>query len=205
MRTRSLFALLAAGTIALAACGSDNSSSSSNAPAAAATTAAAAAPTTAAAAAAAPTTTAASSATTDSDNSSYGNAYAVPTTAAASGGAAAAGTVSVTLADSKLGKIVVDANGMTLYAFLKDTGGTSVCSGGCANAWPPAAATGTPTAGTGITGALTTVARPDGSMQLKLGDWPLYRFAGDAAAGDTNGQGSGSTWYVVGADGQPIK
>jgi predicted lipoprotein with Yx(FWY)xxD motif len=202
MRTRPLFALLAAGTIALAACGSDNSSSSSNAPAAAPTTAAAATATTAAAA---PTTTAASSATTDSDDSSYGNAYAVPTTAAASAGAAAAGAASITLADSKLGKIVVDANGMTLYAFLKDTGGTSVCSGGCANAWPPAAATGTPTAGTGITGALSTVARPDGSMQLKLGDWPLYRFAGDAAAGDTNGQGSGSTWYVVGADGQPIK
>ena len=202
MRTRPLFALLAAGTIALAACGSDNSSSSSNPPAAAPTTAAAATATTAAAA---PTTAAASSATTDSDDSSYGNAYAVPTTAAASGGAAATGAASITLADSKLGKIVVDGNGMTLYAFLKDTGGTSVCSGGCANAWPPAAATGTPTAGTGITGALTTVARPDGSMQLKLGDWPLYRFAGDAAAGDTNGQGSGSTWYVVGADGQPIK
>jgi len=35
--------------------------------------------------------------------------------------------------------------------------------------------------------------------------WPLYRYAGDAAAGDTNGQGTGSVWYVVGADGQPIK
>ena len=203
-RTRPLFALLAAGTIVLAACGSDNSSSSSNAPAAAATTAAAAAPTTAAAASAAPATTAASSATTD-DDSSYGNAYATPTTAAASGGAAATGAASVTLADSKLGKIVVDANGMTLYAFLKDTGGTPACSGACANAWPPAAATGTPTAGTGITGSLTAVARPDGSMQLKLGDWPLYRFAGDAAAGDANGQGSNGVWYVVGADGQPVK
>ena len=200
MRTRSLFALLAAGTIALAACGSDNSSSSSNPPAAAATTAAAATPTNAAAAT--PTTTAASSASTDS---SYGNAYATPTTAAASGGAAATGTASVTLADSKLGKIVVDSKGMTLYAFFKDTGGTSACSGACANAWPPAAAAGTPTAGTGISGTLTTVARPDGTMQLKLGNWPLYRYAGDAAAGDTNGQGTGSVWYVVGADGQPIK
>ena len=200
MRTRSLFALLAAGTIALAACGSDNSSSSSNPPAAAATTAAAATPTNAAAAT--PTTTAASSASTDS---SYGNAYATPTTAAASGGAAATGASSITLADSKLGKIVVDSKGMTLYAFLKDTGGTSACSGACANAWPPAAAAGTPTAGTGISGTLTTVARPDGTMQLKLGNWPLYRYAGDAAAGDTTGQGTGSVWYVVGADGQPIK
>ena len=203
MHMRSLFALLAAGTIALAACGSDNSkSSSANAPAAAPTTAAASAATAAApATTAAPTTAAASSATTD-DDSSYGSGSGTATSAASA--SAATGT-SVTLADSKLGKIVVDSNGMTLYAFLKDTGGTSVCNGACANAWPPADATGAPTAGAGITGALTTVARADGTMQLKLGDWPLYRFAGDAAKGDTNGQGSNSVWYVVGADGQPIK
>ena len=134
MRTGPLFALLATGTIALAACGSDNYSSSYNSAAAVPTTSAAAAP-----------TTAASSATT---GSGYGNAYAIPTTAAA---------------------------------------------------------TGTPKAGSGISGTLTTVARPDGTMQLKLGAWPLYRFSGDAAAGDTNGQGTASVWYVVGPDGQPIK
>src|SRR5438105_4989046 len=161
MRTRPLVALLAAGTIALAACGSDNSkSSSSNAPAAAATTAAAAAATTAAAA---PTTTAAS-ATTGND-SSYGNAYAVPTTAAAAA-PAATGSTAITLADSSLGKIVVDANGMTLYAFLKDSGGTSSCAGACANAWPPATATGTPAADPGITGPLSTSPRAHGTMQL---------------------------------------
>jgi predicted lipoprotein with Yx(FWY)xxD motif len=199
MRIRALFALLSAGTIALAACGSDNSSSSSsNAPAAAATTAAASSATTAAAT---PTTAAATATTAAADNSGYGNAYAVPPTAAA----AASGAASISLVDSSLGKIVVDANGMTLYAFLKDTGGTSTCSAACANAWPPATATGTPTSGTGITAALTAVARPDGTMQLKLGDWPLYRFAGDSAKGETNGQGSSSVWYVVGADGQPIK
>ena len=186
MRTGPLFALLATGTIALAACGSDNYSSSYKTPAAA--------PTTATAAAAAPTT-----------GSGYGNAYAIPTTAAATGGAATTGASNIKLADSKLGKIVVDAKGMTLYAFLKDSSGTPSCSGACANTWPPAAATGTPTAGSGISGTLTTVARPDGTMQLKLGAWPLYRFSGDAAAGDTNGQGTASVWYVVGPDGQPIK
>jgi predicted lipoprotein with Yx(FWY)xxD motif len=203
MRIRALFALLAAGTIALAACGSDNSSSSSsNAPAAAATTAAASSATSSATTAAAtPTTAAAAPTSAAADNSGYGNAYAIPPTAAA----AASGAGGISLADSSLGKIVVDANGMTLYAFLKDTGGTSTCSAACANAWPPATATGTPTSGTGITAALTAVARPDGTMQLKLGDWPLYRFAGDSAKGETNGQGSNSVWYVVGADGQPIK
>jgi predicted lipoprotein with Yx(FWY)xxD motif len=40
---------------------------------------------------------------------------------------------------------------------------------------------------------------------LKVGKWPLYRFAGDAAPGDTNGQGSGGVFFVVGADGKLIK
>jgi predicted lipoprotein with Yx(FWY)xxD motif len=201
MHTRPLFALVAAGTIALAACGSDNSgysSSATTAPAAATTAAASAAATTAAA----PTTAKAATATT-ADNS-YGGGYAVPPTTAAAA-AAATGAASITLADSSLGKIVVDANGMTLYAFMKDTGGTSSCSGACAKAWPPATATGTPAAGTGISATLTTLTRDDGTKQLKLGDWPLYRFAGDAAKGDVNGQGSAGSWYVVGADGAPVK
>jgi predicted lipoprotein with Yx(FWY)xxD motif len=199
MHTRPLFALVAAGTIALAACGSDNSGYSSSATSApAATTAAAAAATSAAA----PTTAKAATATT-ADNS-YGGGYAVPPTTAAAA-AAATGAASITLADSSLGKIVVDGNGMTLYAFMKDTAGTSSCSGACANAWPAATATGTPTAGSGISAALTTITRDDGTKQLKLGDWPLYRFAGDAAKGDVKGQGSNSVWFVVGADGAPIK
>jgi predicted lipoprotein with Yx(FWY)xxD motif len=42
-------------------------------------------------------------------------------------------------------------------------------------------------------------------MQVKVGDWPLYRFANDAAAGDTNGQGVGGVWFVVGPDGELIQ
>jgi predicted lipoprotein with Yx(FWY)xxD motif len=194
MHIRPLLVLLAAGTVTLAACGSDNSSTSSGAtvaPAASATTAAAA-------------TTATTAA------SGYGGGYATPTTtakpaAATTAAPAATGATAITLADSSLGKVIVDSNGLTLYAFLKDTAGTPTCAGACATAWPAAIATGTPTAGAGITGALTTVALPDGSKQLKLGDWPLYRFSGDAAKGDTNGQGTGTLWYVVGADGKPIK
>jgi predicted lipoprotein with Yx(FWY)xxD motif len=51
---------------------------------------------------------------------------------------------------------------------------------------------------------LTTVDRTDGSKQVKFGDWPLYYFGGDTKAGDTNGQGIGGIWYVVGADGAAI-
>src|SRR5262245_32941873 len=204
MRTPPLFALIAAGALALAACGSDNSSSSSYGTAAGTATTAAAAPATSAAT----PTSAAATPTSAAANNSYGGAYgggyaAPPTTAAAA--AAASGAASITLADSSLGKIVVDTDGKTLYAYMKDSSGTPTCSGGCASAWPPAAATGTPTAGTGITGTLTTITRDDGTKQLKLGSWPLYRFAGDSAKGETKGQGTGNVWYVVGADGAPIK
>jgi predicted lipoprotein with Yx(FWY)xxD motif len=196
MRTRPLLALLAAGTIALAACGSDNSSSSSSA------TAAPAAQSATTAAASTATTAAAATSATTANNSAYGGGSSSATTAAP---AAAAGGSAISLATSSLGKIVVDAKGNTLYAFLKDTNGTSVCSDACAKAWPAAVAVGTPVAGTGITATLATVARSDGSMQLKLGQWPLYTFAGDSGPGQTNGQGTGTVWYVVGADGNPIK
>jgi predicted lipoprotein with Yx(FWY)xxD motif len=198
MRTRPLLALLAVGTIALAACGSDNSSSSSSA------TAAPAAQSATTAASSKATTAPASSATTAND-SAYGAAYGGGSSATTAAPAAASSSATISLATSSLGKIVVDSKGDTLYAFLKDTSGTSVCSDACAKAWPAAVATGTPTAATGITAALTTVARSDGSMQLKLGQWPLYTFAGDSGPGQTNGQGTASVWYVVGADGNPIK
>ena len=44
--------------------------------------------------------------------------------------------------------------------------------------------------------------RSDGTFQLVAGDWPLYTFAGDAAAGDVNGQGQGGVWFVVSPDGE---
>jgi predicted lipoprotein with Yx(FWY)xxD motif len=120
---------------------------------------------------------------------------------------AAAGDATIELATNALGEIIVDAEGMTLYAFTPDTAGESTCYDDCATAWPPllAADGETPSAGTGLDATkLTTVARTDGTMQVKYGDWPLYYFANDAAAGDTNGQGVGTKWYVVDAAGELI-
>jgi predicted lipoprotein with Yx(FWY)xxD motif len=51
----------------------------------------------------------------------------------------------------------------------------------------------------------SAVARTDGTMQVKIGEWPLYYFANDAAAGDTNGQGINEVWYVVSPSGEAIK
>jgi predicted lipoprotein with Yx(FWY)xxD motif len=120
--------------------------------------------------------------------------------------APAAAAANVKLAKTSLGDILVDADGNTLYAFTKDADGTPTCQGACAKAWPAALVEGQPVAGEGIdAGVITTVATPDGKTQLKAGKWPLYRFSGDAAAGDTNGQGSGGSWFVVAKDGKLVK
>ena len=127
-------------------------------------------------------------------------APAAPTTTASQ----AAGSATVAVASSRLGDILVDADGRTLYVFTKDKGDQSACSGECAANWP--ALTGTATAGTGAQAALlSTATQADGSSQVTYGGKPLYYFAGDAKPGDTNGQGVGSVWYAVTADGEMVK
>jgi predicted lipoprotein with Yx(FWY)xxD motif len=119
---------------------------------------------------------------------------------------APAGEATVSVGDSDLGAILVDAEGFTLYAFENDTDGTPTCTGTCADAWPAAMVEGDPVAGDGVTADLTTVASASGSgQQVKVGDHPLYRFSGDSAPGDTNGQELADVWYAVAPDGSLIE
>ena len=61
------------------------------------------------------------------------------------------------------------------HIFTADSAGTSTCVDACATAWPPVIITGDPPAvPAGVSGALTTIARPDGSMQLALNGMPVY-------------------------------
>jgi predicted lipoprotein with Yx(FWY)xxD motif len=107
------------------------------------------------------------------------------------------GSVAVKTGDTQLGKVLVDANGLTLYGFTTDTNGTPTCVASCATTWPPLTVAGT-TLPAGLDAKLfSVVSRPDGSHQLKAGRWPLYRFDGDAAPGDTNGQGSEGFFAVT--------
>ncbi len=101
--------------------------------------------------------------------------------------------------DAKLGDILTDSKGMTLYQFAKDQANVSNCNGGCATAWPAlvVAAGQNPTAGDGVTGKLGTITRQDGSLQVTYNGLPLYVFGGDSKAGDTNGQGIAGAWSVV--------
>ncbi|MGY1581979.1 SCO0930 family lipoprotein [Streptomyces sp. MN13] len=109
--------------------------------------------------------------------------------------------------DPKLGEIVVDKNGMTVYRFMKDEAWpepVSNCTGACLENWPVVA----PVAADDTKGVqkkgLMSFTRPDGTKQQTVNCWPIYTFSGDNAPGDTNGQGVGGTWYAVAPDGKPI-
>jgi predicted lipoprotein with Yx(FWY)xxD motif len=120
--------------------------------------------------------------------------------------AAAGGAATVMVASSDLGDILVDGEGRTLYMFKPDEAGTPTCYDDCEASWPPLTVTGDVSVGSGLDAAtFTTVARTDGSMQVKAGNWPLYYFKNDAAPGDINGQDVGDVWYVVSPAGEPIE
>ena len=122
--------------------------------------------------------------------------------------AAGGSSATVSVANTGLGKILVDSKGDTLYLFAKDTGTKSTCFGGCATAWPPLRASGKPTAGGGANASLLgTTPRSDGKPQVTYKGHPLYGFQGDSKAGDTTGQGNtgfGAPWYVLSPAGNEI-
>jgi predicted lipoprotein with Yx(FWY)xxD motif len=117
-------------------------------------------------------------------------------------------SATVSVASTGLGKVLVDSQGRTLYLFQQDTGTKSTCTGACAGQWPPLRAGGKPTAGDGATASkLGTTPRSDGKPQVTYDGHPLYTFAGDSNAGDTNGQGInafGANWYVLSSSGTAI-
>lgn len=104
------------------------------------------------------------------------------------------------------GDILVDADGMTLYRFDADEGGSgaSACHDDCADAWPPLTVAGSPSAGSGVDADLTTFERADGATQVAVDGWPLYYFASDGSPGEAAGQGVNDVWWVVAPDGSKI-
>lgn len=109
----------------------------------------------------------------------------------------------VTTADSDLGTILVDGEGMTLYLFTQDSPNTSVCFDDCLAAWP--ILEGEPTAdGEADDSLLGSFEREDGTIQATYNEWPLYYFAQDQAPGDTTGQAVNDVWWVLNTDGDAI-
>jgi predicted lipoprotein with Yx(FWY)xxD motif len=139
-----------------------------------------------------------------SDNNGDGTTAASGSPSTASGQGSTIGAHS----EGNLGTILVDSQGLTVYLFEKDSGTKSSCFGGCASAWPPVRVSGKPTVGNGLNASLVdTSPRSDGQAQVTYNGHPLYLFAGDQSAGETNGQGLtefGGSWFALSTDGNPV-
>jgi predicted lipoprotein with Yx(FWY)xxD motif len=125
----------------------------------------------------------------------------------AAGSSAAKGTTVKTV-KSRLGTIIVDGRGRTLYLFEKDRRRHSACSGACAAYWPPLLTNGRPAAaGSAKQRLLGTLRRSDGRKQVTYNGHPLYRFVQDTKAGQTKGQDThffGGGWYVLSPSGKKV-
>ncbi|MER7770741.1 hypothetical protein [Kitasatospora sp. NPDC096140] len=129
--------------------------------------------------------------------SSGGSKSAAPSTSGSQSAPASATLQTAT--DPKLGTIVTDSAGFTLYRFDQDENNPpeSYCNGSCAVIWPPEHVNGDVTV-KGIDSKLVgTVTRSDGTKQVTVNGWPVYRYSPDTKPGDTKGQGVGGTWFAV--------
>ena len=93
----------------------------------------------------------------------------------------------------KMGGMMVNKDGMTLYTFDKDAGGKSACNGPCAANWPPMMAA----ADAKAAGDWTVVARDDSAKQWAYKGKPVYTWSKDAKPGDMTGDNFNNAWHVV--------
>ena len=120
-----------------------------------------------------------------------------PSGTPAAGAASSSGTTLKTTTISGT-QVLTNTAGFTVYWFAPDTSTTSKCTGSCATYWPPVK--GPATAGSGVTGTLGVITRPDGTMQATYNGHPLYTYAADGAPGQNKGNGlniSGGVWHEV--------
>jgi predicted lipoprotein with Yx(FWY)xxD motif len=117
-----------------------------------------------------------------------------------SGGSAPVATGdALSTGSTKLGTIVVDGKGDTVYLYTKDTpnSGKSTCTGQCASMWSAVTTTSATPKVKGVSGTVSTIKGTAGGMQVTLNGWPLYTFSGDSAPGDVSGQNVLGTWFVL--------
>jgi predicted lipoprotein with Yx(FWY)xxD motif len=177
------FALLALLAIVIAGCGSGGSSTS--------------------------TTSESSSnenASSESSAGTKGSGYGSENKSASSESSGGSAMVISLSSVPKVGMVLVDSNGMTVYDFHKDKGTTSSCYGACEQGWPPVLTEGKPSVGNGASASkLGTTERKDGTTQVTYAGHPLYTFVEDKKPGEANGNDTsafGAQWYALKGNGE---
>ena len=105
------------------------------------------------------------------------------------------------------GDFLGDRASRSLYLFVRDTKGgkTSACDAQCLRSWTPFTSIGQALAGNGVPQRLVgTITLPGGKAQVTYNGWPLYYYARDTSASDTNGEAVDDAWFLVSVDGNPI-
>ena len=137
----------------------------------------------------------------------YGSSSSSSTSPKTTQAAQGAAGQTVHTGNTDLGKVLVDSNGKTLYAFAADSPGKSNCTDTCLQYWPAAKAAGTVSHSSDVTAKLATIKRSDGATQLTVNGWPVYTYAADSGPGQATGQGvnlSGGLWWAVAPSGTQI-
>jgi predicted lipoprotein with Yx(FWY)xxD motif len=118
-------------------------------------------------------------------------------------------SATLTVRGSNWGRILFDTRGRALYAFTRDPRGRSVCSGACAQAWPPYILRGRMRPGAGVRASLLgTTRRADGSRQVTYAGRPLYYYVGDRRPGEVRCQnvfGFDGLWLVMRPNGRVVR
>lgn len=123
---------------------------------------------------------------------------------------AAAGAATIGLRKTKLGMLLVNSRGFTLYAFSKDASRKDTCVAkmGCSSIWPIVRTHGAPRAGHGIKRSLLgTIKLRGGAVQVTYAGHPLYTYTGDGSPGSTSYVGVrqfGGVWHGLSASGRLV-
>jgi predicted lipoprotein with Yx(FWY)xxD motif len=99
--------------------------------------------------------------------------------------------------DPKLGDILTDSRGMTLYTYTEDSDNVSNCYGQCAALWPPFTVENENVVIKGLNGELGIIKRTDNKFQVTYNHKPLYYYVKDKNPGDTLGHAVDNKWYVI--------
>ncbi|HEY4894724.1 MAG TPA: hypothetical protein VII01_01425 [Solirubrobacteraceae bacterium] len=117
----------------------------------------------------------------------------------------------VSLRKTKLGMILVNSAGHTLYLFTRDHANRSSCAAisECPETWPALKTTGRPLAGPGVRASLMgSIKLPHGGNQVTYAGHPLYTYSVDSGPGETAYVGErlfGGNWDAVNASGHAVK